>query len=249
MFYPESDLATILNCARCENRYIEPKILVPCLKTLCKGCIEELSGENCLQCPFCKIKHPVPEGGFQSNTTVEMLLQLQPKEVHRNSKLIKELTDKLNDFSLFYDNLTSKCQSLQSSLDEHCDLIKSRIDLISEQKIQKINEMREKHLKSLDEYRNSCVANIEQNKVHINEELGRFKKYIKESKTFLNGAIVDDEEARRKINEIDSKKKNLTVENLEFLQFNGNKLTFRENSTDLKEMLLGEFIYSKLTGK
>lgn len=251
MFYAESDIKNIINCPQCQNRYVEPKLIVPCLKTLCKRCIEELSDEKWLECPFCKITHLIPEGGFQSNPTIEMFLRLQPKEVHRNGKLINELTEKLKDFTSLYEDFSLKASGVESSLNQHCDLIKIQIDLISEQKIQQINEIREKHLKSVDEYRGSCLANISLNKSKINEEVRRLHEYIDKLKGFIGAAIIDDQEAKLKIHEIDSKREELelSIENIKFLQFNGNELSYKANETDTTQTFLGELIYTKLLGK
>lgn len=160
MFFPEEELIEIVNCPRCKKRHVEPKIIVPCFQTLCVRCVEELSDDRNFDCFFCNRQHPVPEGGFASNTSVELVLKLQPKEVHRNNKLIKELKDKLNNLTLLFGNFSEKAQDIEWSLYQHCSQLKNQIDLSCDQKIAQINVMRDNCLKYVDKYMESCVKNI-----------------------------------------------------------------------------------------
>lgn len=248
MFYNAAEIGAFLNCPRCGEKYVEPKVIAPCLNTLCKKCIDELiESESQFQCYFCKTTHPLPEGGFQSNTSIDFLLKLEPKEVNRNKKLIGELAQKLDEFTKMYENFLESSKNPHWSVQQHKDLLKNKINLISEQKIEQINEIREKMLKYVDDYADSCLSKIDENASKIENEPERFQAYINECNWFLKRFEIDDQEVKQQILCNDSKMKELklALNNLEYVKFNGVKVDFISNTADLADEFIGKFTQSK----
>lgn len=88
MFYELETLENQLKCPICLRKFNSPRIL-PCGKSVCLTCIEELSkldekeSTKSLSCPICKKNHPVPNEGFILNEFILNTLQLKPQKVYR----------------------------------------------------------------------------------------------------------------------------------------------------------------------
>ena len=56
----------VTNCSVCFEPYEEKgnhvPLILPCLHTFCEKCIEELVNQKKLECPECKVLHPVESG-------------------------------------------------------------------------------------------------------------------------------------------------------------------------------------------
>lgn len=248
MFYPENELIAIVNCPRCKERHVEPKIIVPCFKTLCARCVEELIDDKRFDCFFCNTQHVVPEGGFALNSSVELLLKLQPKEVHVNYKLVNNLKEKLNELTILYTDFSEKAQGLESSLHEHCTQLKNQIDLSCDQKIVQINDIREEGLEYVDEYRKSCLKNINENRKNIDDKLKKFQDYIERGDKFAKGFEVDENMIENEIHQTNAEIKQLkkAIDDLEEVKYNDTKLTFEIDKSDIDFYFIGSFYETKI---
>lgn len=246
------ELESLLSCKRCEKVYDEAKLIQPCMKTLCDKCVSELTTGDDFECFFCQEEHTVPAGGFIANATIEELLRLRRDKVHRNNILIEELEEKLDRMKSLFDTFNSEALGLELSLDKHCSLVKNQIDLISEKKIEEIKQIRENYTKRVDEYKSQCLKNINDNKQKIDDKQTEvetnIEQYIDESSQFLRGFKLFDEAIKRQSEKTDSKIDLLLNElnDLEFVKFNGNKMTFESNQAKVEEAQIGKFNSTKL---
>jgi hypothetical protein len=82
MFHGEEEIKRSLICARCNLKYVDPRIIIPCFETLCINCIEDLTeNKSQFNCHFCRLKHAIPVSGFPANKTVAKLLTLKASDV------------------------------------------------------------------------------------------------------------------------------------------------------------------------
>jgi hypothetical protein len=79
MFYGEKEIASNIICQRCNVKFADPRIILPCHETLCINCIEELTDakSNEINCHFCRVKHQIPAAGFGPNKLMAQLLSLK----------------------------------------------------------------------------------------------------------------------------------------------------------------------------
>lgn len=258
MFYREEDISDILNCPRCSNRYVDPKIL-PCFNTLCVNCVDELTLDDEFSCYFCRVNHQIPKDGFQTNAHLNRLLGIKPNDVYRN-KMVRELCEKLKQLKVLSDRLESAENDAETLLDEHCRLIRNKIDLACEKKINEINEIRCECVKYVDEYREKCLENISQNKPHLTDRHRKanvqLKKYLDEWTRYLKDFHIDELVVQRQNRETDFKIYELErlLNEIRLVQFNGEMLEFEDengsqsNGTTARDVFFKRFKYSKLPG-
>ena len=81
----KKDLDDLVTCSVCMENYSDPRTL-PCTHSFCLGCLEKLlaNGRKTIECPVCREKTSVPEGGpshYKVNFTLNSL-----KDVMRRTK-------------------------------------------------------------------------------------------------------------------------------------------------------------------
>lgn len=247
MFYKGDQLEQLLKCKRCKERYEKPKVISPCIQTICNNCVIELTDNDEFNCFFCNVKHKVPDGGFKSDLNIEMLLQLKAEYVIQTSH-VKELRTKLNDLCAIDEKMQFKMSNLEGELDEHCRLVRNQIDLVSEKKIEEINDMRVKCLKYVDSYKNDCISNINAKKSHLQSDQNSCKKFMADLNDYLKEFQLDEQAVKRHIEETESKMLQLkdVIENLESIKFNDKKLLFQANDEPINYLTLGNFNFQKI---
>lgn len=85
MFFEIEKIENQLKCPKCLYKFVSPRIL-PCGKSMCQNCIDQLSNFNLLnliKCPFCYKNHPIPDEGFIINEFIVNTLSLKPEKVYR----------------------------------------------------------------------------------------------------------------------------------------------------------------------
>ena len=86
-------------CPICFEIYTEgnrcPKLL-PCTHTVCVLCLRQLVGNGRVQCPECRLHHPVPSGGVQAFPTNRYVLEII-ELTQRNATLERREFDSKNN--------------------------------------------------------------------------------------------------------------------------------------------------------
>ena len=63
-----------LECPVCLEIFRDPRVLVTCGHTLCKGCIDNIVHGSSVLCPVCRTNHDVPQNGFPRNILVSGMI-------------------------------------------------------------------------------------------------------------------------------------------------------------------------------
>jgi hypothetical protein len=234
---------SMLNCPKCQEKFVDPRIITPCVETLCINCINASTHKNYLDCFFCKSKHDVPAEGFLSNKAILKLLQMEVVSEDNNEELKKNLT-KIGKLA---NELKEKIKNSNLIIQEHCELVKSDIDSMADMKIELINKMRAECLDKVENYEKRCVRNMEK------EDLSRQSAYADEMFAFtqtcassldkstattnghVNGSnghgTVDEIVMQGYYKEAESHLANLKkeIKLLKSIQFKGKQLKFNKN--------------------
>jgi DNA-directed RNA polymerase subunit RPC12/RpoP len=119
MFYGEEEIASNLVCPRCKVKFVDPRIIVPCLETLCINCIEELTDvkTNEINCHFCRVKHLIPAAGFGPNKLMAQLLSLKANEVSRSAN-VEAVKEKLSRIEQLKDQLKTNIETSELIINE-----------------------------------------------------------------------------------------------------------------------------------
>lgn len=113
MFYEHNQVEDILNCPNCNERYDRP-LLLPCFKSICNKCVENIRNYNSISCPFCKNSHDLPKNGFPLNDALFNLLKIKPVDVHR-----AELFRRIGDLIKKCNRTWTRLNSLKKHLSNH----------------------------------------------------------------------------------------------------------------------------------
>jgi hypothetical protein len=130
-------------------KFVDPRILVPCFRTLCINCIHALTNyTNEISCHFCQIKHKIPNGrhGFESNKIVAQIVTL--KAACDLSSSVKLLEQKLDRIHIQTDNLKIDKSKL-FLLREHCSQVKNQIILQVNTKKKMMEELRDEYVEEI----------------------------------------------------------------------------------------------------
>ena len=88
----EKKISNVLNCAKCDQRLDEPRIL-QCGEYICAYCHMSIEvNNNKFKCCVCKEDHLMPEKGLPISKRLLEILALNPEEVYR-SKEVKKLKE------------------------------------------------------------------------------------------------------------------------------------------------------------
>jgi hypothetical protein len=238
MFYSEEEIATSLVCPRCETKFVDPRIIVPCFETLCINCIEDLTVTNNteINCHFCRRRHPIPENGFALNKTIiTQLLDKKPNEIYRAS-LVEALNEKINRVKDRKDELKSKWDASATEINEFCREIKTQIDLVVETKKKMLDDMRDVYLKRVDSYKQECLVNLAQfDSTSLLAGLEQANKFVDEISGYLK-SLKTDQDVRQKSFKVEQLAHlDELVQQLKLDQFNnGQLLRFKANNISVK---------------
>ena len=167
----ESDIRKLLKCEICTQFYSlneEPK-LIPCFKTICSTCVDKIelklqsnksSYFKCLH-PDCPDDHFYPKKGLPINTICSQLIaQLR---LQRNQE-IKDLEINLNTTELLSQKLQFAIDNSNEKVKDHCNELRNKVRLSTEDKIKRINQNQQSHLTKINEYEFNCIQNNTKNK-------------------------------------------------------------------------------------
>jgi hypothetical protein len=246
MFYVEEEIAGNLTCPQCKSKYVDPR-LIPCMDTLCNSCIQVLTENNEINCPFCQLKHPVPENGFASNKTISQMLNLRAHEVYRSSR-VEKLKLKLARVCELTGDFKFQLENSAAIVSEHCRGVKDDVNTLIEAKKTELEDMRSVLLSKIDNYEQDCLNNIQKiNAQALAEQIAQMNKFASECRDYLNGFELNEkvvnEQNRAAKDRIGNLEKLLSE--LKGTHFCGQLLKFKQDET-AKIQPIGKFVFDTL---
>lgn len=251
MFYPEDCIKSLLKCPECNKTFNDPRLL-PCGESFCNECIVTIvkQDQTGLECKYCNMFHLVPSNGFPVNQRLYLMTKETAFEVFRG-EAIENLKEKINEIKVKIENLTNNKQNGAMRIKDHCDFIRSEVDLAAESAICEINKLRDGLLGQIFEYEQNCLKNLEENSKRIekletiietnNDFLLKWNKKIKEYNLTDEDAKEANTLANISLEEIE------TVEKwLKETQFNGNQIELKERYKFINSDLLGQIDFLKI---
>jgi hypothetical protein len=247
MYYLEEEIASHLICPRCNMKFHDPRIIVPCFETLCAKCIGDLTDDktNEIDCYFCHRKHPTPDGdGFASNKLVIQMLNLKANEFNTNER-VRKLGEKLDVIKSRNKELESNMDQSRLIINKHCSEVKAKIDFLIESRKKNLDDMRNKLLQEVDAYEKECVDNLDKidTKLFL-DGINETREFLSDSSDHLkkirsNDDDDDDGAIREMIRDADYYLESLETlhHQLKGVQFSGKLLRFKENeSSDIESI-------------
>jgi hypothetical protein len=254
MFYCEEEIASSLICPKCQRKFVDPRIIVPCCETLCMSCIEAASSRhlNEFDCHFCGLKHALPEAGFAPNKTIARLLDLRANELFRGSS-IEKLKEKLARIQKRVDTARSEVSRSRLVLNEHCSEVKAQVDLLVETKKQELDLKRDELLQQIDAYEQECVARLADiDRAQITLKMDQASEFACDANAYLKNFQIDENLLSEQSQEADSYLENLDklLVQLKLAQFNGKLLRFRANNgSTAGELTIGQIEFDEFNGQ
>ena len=249
MFYEESKISDNLNCAKCQERLDDPRML-PCGDTVCSRCLSLIRVNNKqFSCLVCNEQHEMPAKGLPVNKASLALLAIQPSEVSRG-RAVDKLEEKLDIMQKNITSITVGINNGTERIKEECDELRNQLQLATEQSIQQLNEHNEEMIKEVNEFEKNCCESYQPNEGN-NEELIHVKElelFHSEWSTSLKQTKISDEKiskANDQAAELNDKADKEKLD-LDCLIFNGSILKFTNNSSKLDKSLLGSLSLKKV---
>jgi hypothetical protein len=180
MFYAADDISSELQCPKCEDRFVNPRVL-PCGQSICLECILELQqksvNKSSIMC-VCAKQHKIQnnEDGliFAPNKFLNKILATSFREIYRG-KSVEELKSMLESLRAKTDSLDNTVKSHSTNMFDRYASIRNEIDLAAEILIANVNDLRDELLgKLLCESEKCCVKNSKPNEDTYLEEVNEF---------------------------------------------------------------------------
>ena len=254
MFFEESEINSIINCYKCQERLDDPRIL-PCGDTVCSRCVATIHVNNGqFDCLICDKKHLMDEHGLMVNKMALNLLSKQPKEVYR-SRLVELLKDKLSEIRNKITSISFGINNSVDTINEYCKELRSDVQLATEEAIQQLNEHSDQLILQIENYENesiqSCQLNInDERKKGANKNVKELEMFHYEWTNYLKQTKISDDEISSAYNQgfqLNEKAEQEQL-NLNSLIFDGAMLKFERNSKRLDKSLLGLITLKGVTG-
>ncbi|XP_031551428.1 uncharacterized protein LOC116288743 [Actinia tenebrosa] len=238
-----------LSCPVCYDELDDPKSLPVCAHIICKVCLEKMaanSDDQFIECPICKMKSRIPEGGvnvFPTSHLMKRMVETIPgrKEKLELEKALKDCEDKLNDGKATVESIdkliveatkkhAKRAQEIKDEVSEHARKLKR---VIEEQKNRLLSEVDDTkwsfEILRLKRRKQKLLEGIKQAEVcakNVQEHLkNNSLKDIQELKQVL---VIDLQDHSRKILE-----RNISIEGIEgddTLKFEKNMKMFAERN-------------------
>jgi hypothetical protein len=187
MLYFEEKIAGNLICPRCQSKFFDPRLIVPCFETLCLFCIEDLTNKtnNELDCFFCHAKHAIPAGGFVPNKIAAQMLNLKANQIPLSPNMaeLKEKHDRIQNLTQEFESTVVKSRLI---VNEHCLELKAQIDVLVETRKKELDIQRDELFQKINSYERECVVYLEKigNKF-LSESLERAKTFARDLGQYL----------------------------------------------------------------
>jgi hypothetical protein len=249
MFYLEEEIAINLICPRCQTKFVDPRIILPCLETLCANCIGNLTEENNneISCHFCAgSKHAIPVGGFSSNKIVAKMLNIKANEVNRSPN-VEALKQKISQMQKLACKFVFISENAAFVINKYCRSVKSQIDMLVETKKKELDHARDKFATMIDSWETECLEKWQTfDKNMFVENINEINNFIGECSEYLKRFKIDEDVVSEKRREAGTHAADLEklLSQLKRAQFNGQLLKFKEKELDLN--LIGKFEFDKL---
>jgi hypothetical protein len=135
--------------------YLKEPISLPCGKSICKSHTNSNNNDT-FKCISCEKTHKIEEDGFQVNTKLLKLIEMN-QHLSGKHKEVKEMLDKLYERILNFKS--SDLAEPDVYLDEYFFNLRTQIDLHREQFIEEIHRKSDEILKKLKELENEYTLN------------------------------------------------------------------------------------------
>ena len=247
MFFEENDIIECLKCPKCGLKFNEP-FLLPCGETICGYCLSFLIQNSIknVRCFFCSKIHENPKDGFPKSKIALKLMQKNPKEIFR-SKTVERLKQNLNEIKTLGDELNSDLNNAIDKIKEHCDSLRYKIQIDTENTISAITKSNQELNEQVNKYEKECIMTFENDESSINffkanyTQLNSFhQKWFK----YLTKAIINENEIIEALRESEDLKVTLNrdLSCLREVIFNGNIIKYESNINLSNNSLIGQLI-------
>jgi hypothetical protein len=179
MFFDPNQVNDLLNCKNCNERLDEPRLL-PCGDNICSACAQsiKLNGKQ-YDCLVCSNKHKMPKSGLPKIKAIAEMLSFKTIDISRG-KAFDSLKINLNDLFNKSNILKHRLDHRDDYVKEHCNEIRNKVQLATEEAILQINKFNERLIDKVDEYENDLI----QLNTNNNELMEHFQKLIDEIDLF-----------------------------------------------------------------
>lgn len=193
-----------VKCKQCKYIIISP-ISLPCGSAVCQHHIAELD-ENVYHCQLCGQDHNVPEAGFNSNSPINLLIDLNMadyKKAYKSCEFFKSRIDELEALKNYP----------LSQIDTAINQLKTEIRSKSEELIKEISQKSEQVIAEMEVYQKEChilssrldnafdevASQIERDKVTLNTMLVDLRSAETASQARWDSILKDSELKAREI--------------------------------------------------
>ena len=253
-FFEQSDIFEDLICPWCKNRFNIPKNL-PCGEVICESCctlkIEIIDKK--FKCPSCNELHDAPKDSiFPTNKIALKMLTKKPKELFRGSK-VESLKQKLSELKIKTKDFENMFHE-KNSLIEHCKNVKTEVNLATRLLIEKINDFNKELIDNIDTFEKECLEGYEkQNKekkieIKIEKKLNSVKMFQNKCRKYLNQVQIEEEMIESSINRTNIliEKHCKIINDLNFIFFNGKKISFVKNPCQIYQNIIGTIRFDSI---
>ena len=194
MFYEESKLADGLKCKKCCKRLDEPKLLA-CGATICLHCESTINVKHDkYECPSCFKTHTMCEEGLPVNQSLLLFLTAEPDNVSRG-KIVESFKTSLNEIHEKMQFISFQNEIGVNKIKEHCNSLRNKVQLITEEAIQHLNQFNEEFIKKIDDYEQERIKLLLQMKVSeekLNQTFRELEAFHSEWHEYLKTPCLDD---------------------------------------------------------
>lgn len=175
------------------------------------------------------------------NKSLSLLLTEKPEDIYRG-EMIEKLKKKLTELDTKVKDLKYGISYSIEKIHEHCDELRTKIDLAAEETIQEIQNQREKLIKEVDQEEEAYVRELsdkEALKEELDVSINHLEKSCTDCITKLSDVYIDESEMKTKIDEI-SIGVELCKVDLDKYLYNNQLVQFEPSEYELEESAIGE---------
>lgn len=244
LFYEKTKLDSKLSCPYCMLKYKDPRFL-PCHHSACFDCIKNRLDKNQIDCKICNKTCEIQINDLAVNILILELLNIEPTRVERGTdfdKLHKETKKIVKLMSQLVQKSKNLLNGYEKSITDRFELIRNKIDLATEIRIEELNNHREN---LLNEVKECEKAYLEDENLNKKEELTILTDKCGENIKKWNDELLQPKTTEKDIKEIKSKVETVISELSErislhekLLLFEG-KCIFNESNIELNSDTIG----------
>ena len=145
MFYLKNEIECLLKCSACQLRFEETVKVLPCGRSICMKCVDNLEvtsngAPTEFKCPVCSRSHEIPREGLVTNESMMQLLAQRPKEVYRGPA-VEELKKQLDELDAFNNELKCSVSECEKTVLDYCENIRHELDYATVRALEHINNL------------------------------------------------------------------------------------------------------------